>query len=326
MGVSSRRTLILIAAVVVGAISAFLVFNYVNSADDRARANARQVDVLKVAKDIPKGTSGREAQQQGLIVKAQIPAEFKPVTAIVDASIINDKLAVANYATGQILVDGMFADPVDNQITLAGRVPDDCAPTGFQGSTTGKPVPCVGITVSVDATRGVAGVVQPGDYVNILVLPDTGYCKKPDDNNIVTIDGTKGSIISKLDPGPQPPLLPDGGVAICGPARYLYQAARVLFVDKTAVPQPGEVNAGATVTPTGAAQATVNTGLITLEVPSQAAQLIASVDPAELYFTLLPSNYTPEALPKLNPYPSVLPGEDPTQLTPYGPQGFQSAK
>ena len=35
MGVSSRRTLILIAAVVVGALSAFLVFNYVNSADDK---------------------------------------------------------------------------------------------------------------------------------------------------------------------------------------------------------------------------------------------------------------------------------------------------
>ena len=85
---SSRRTLILIAAVVVGALSAFLVFNYVNSADDRARGNARQVQVLKVAKDIPKGLSGREAQQQGMIVPANIAAEFKPVTAIVDGSIV----------------------------------------------------------------------------------------------------------------------------------------------------------------------------------------------------------------------------------------------
>src|SRR5437764_6087190 len=102
VGVSSRRTVILIAAVVVGALSAFLVYNYVNSADDRARGNARQVQVLKVAKDIPKGLSGREAQQQGMIVSANIPAEFKPVTAIVDPSIIQDQVAVANYATGQI--------------------------------------------------------------------------------------------------------------------------------------------------------------------------------------------------------------------------------
>ena len=38
--VSSRRTLILIAALVIGALAAFLVFNYVNGADDRAQDNA----------------------------------------------------------------------------------------------------------------------------------------------------------------------------------------------------------------------------------------------------------------------------------------------
>jgi hypothetical protein len=31
-------------------------------------------------------------------------------------------------------------------------------------------------------------------------------------------------------------------------------------------------------------------------------------------------------LPKLDPYPAVLPGEDATQLTPYGPQGIQNNK
>ena len=65
----------------------------------------------------------------------------------------------------------MFADQVDSQITFAGRVPNDCAPTGFEGSTTNKPVPCVGITISVDQTRGVAGVIVPGDSVNIMSAP-----------------------------------------------------------------------------------------------------------------------------------------------------------
>ena len=125
VGVSSRRTMILIAAVVVGAISAFLVFNYVNSADDRARANAREVDILKVANGHPEGTErSRGPVQENRSSHAKIPAEFKPQTAITDESIIADKVAVANYATGQILVDGMFADPIDNQITFAGRVSD----------------------------------------------------------------------------------------------------------------------------------------------------------------------------------------------------------
>ena len=298
MGVSSRRTLILIAAVVVGAISAFLVFNYVNSADDRAQGNARKVDVLKIAKDIPKGLTGGEAQAQGMIVAAKIPAEFKPATAIIDASIIRDKVAVANYATGQILVDGMFADPIDNQITFAGRVPNDCAPAGFEGSTTNKPVPCVGITISVDQTKGVAAVVVPGDYVNVMLKPIT-EC---------TVESTKPTD--------------------CTPARVLYQSARVLFVGQTAVPQPGEVgaNGATTATPNGTSQTTTNTGLITLEVPPKAAQLIASVNGGDIYLALLPANYQPEALPKLDAFPTVLPGEDPNALTPYGPAGFQSQK
>ena len=329
MGVSSRRTLILIAAVVVGALSAFLVFNYVNSADDRARGNARQVQVLKIAKDIPKGLSGREAQQQGMIVSANIAAEFKPVTAIVDPSIVQDKVAVANYTTGQILVDGMFADPIENQITFAGRVPNDCALPNTVGSASGKPVPCVAITISVDQTRGVAGVIVPGDFVNILVQPETAYCKKPD-NGTVTIEAPKGAVISKPDQGQlnQGQLL-DGGTNICNPARFLYQSARVLFVDKTAVPQPGEItSSGNSATPSGAAQASVNTGLITLEVPPQAALLIASIAPEQLYLTLLPQNYSPEAIAKLDPFPAngLLPGEDTNQLTPYGPQGFQGQK
>jgi Flp pilus assembly protein CpaB len=323
--------LILIAAVVVGALSAFLVFNYVNSADSRARSNARQVDVLKIAKDIPKGLSGREAQQQGMIVTAQIAAEFKPVTAIVDPSIVQDKVAVANYSTGQILVDGMFADPIDNQITFAGRVPNGCALANTVGSTNGKPVPCVAITISVDQTKGVAGVIVPGDFVNILVQPETAYCKKPDADGTITVEAPKGAVISKPDAGQvQQGQALDAGTNICNPARFLYQAARVLFVDKTAVPQPGEItSSGAnSATPTGAAQTSVNTGLITLEVPPQAALLIASIAPEELYLTLLPQNYVAEAIPKLEPFPanSLLPGEDSGQLTPYGPQGFQGQK
>ncbi|MEY2448007.1 MAG: pilus assembly protein CpaB, partial [Acidimicrobiaceae bacterium] len=266
MGVSSRRTLILIAAVVVGALSAFLVFNYVNSADERARDNARQVQVLKIAKDIPKGLSGREAQDQGMIVRADIAAEFKPVTAIVDPSIVQDKVAVANYTTGQILVDGMFADPIESQTTFAGRVPTDCAAANTVGSTNGKPVPCVAITISVDQTRGVAGVIVPGDLINILVQPEAGYCKKPDDKGIITIEGQKGSIISKPETAQLTEAQAlDGGTVICNPARFLYQAAKVLFVDKTAVPQPGEITSTGTnsATPTGAAQTSVNTGLIT---------------------------------------------------------------
>jgi Flp pilus assembly protein CpaB len=190
---------------------------------------------------------------------------------------------------------------------------------------TGKPTPCVGITISVDQTKGVAGVIVPGDFVNILVTPDAFYCKAAE-LNAPKHDGTDKGIVSNPDNPGQPGVSNDAGVTICNPARVLYQAARVLFVDKTAVPQPGELTGGAAATPTGTAATSVNTGLITLEVPPRAAQLIASLSPDRLYLTLLPQNYTPEALPKLDPFPTALPGEDANQLTPYGPAGFQSQK
>jgi Flp pilus assembly protein CpaB len=304
--------LILIAAVVIGAISAYLVFNYVNSADDRAQGNARKVDVLKIAKDIPKGTTGAEAVAQGAIVTAQIPAEFKPVTAITDTAIIQDKVAVANFATGQILVDGMFADPIASNTGFSSRVPDKCAPAGLNGSASGQPVPCVAITIKVDETRGVAGVIVPGDFINILVIPTSTLCGGNPSGSGGVVGGASGTA-------------PPDGLTICNGARYLYQQAKVLFVDQTASPQPGDTSSTAA-TPTNAGTVVGSSGLITLEVPPQAAQLIASVDPETLYLTLLPANYTPEALPPLNPFPPSLPGEDSAQLTPYGPQGFQTQK
>jgi len=272
---------ILIAAVVVGAISAFLVFNYVNSADDRARGNARQVDVWVIDGPVQQGLSGREAQQQGLLQQKKISADLKPETAINDPSIILDKVAVSNFVKNQVLVDGMFADPVSNQITFAGRLDDQCSTAA--NAQTGQPEQCVAITISVDQTRGVAGVIVPGDFVNILVLPDTFFCTTTD-----TQTGPKGAIVSQLDSGQQGGIPANGGVAMCNPARYLYQKAKVLFVDKTAVPQPGAATSGGG--DTSSTTASVNSGLITLELPPVAAQTVASVPAESIYLSLVPQD------------------------------------
>ena len=42
---SSRRTLILVGAIVIGVIAALLIYNYVQGIDDRANNNAKLVDV-----------------------------------------------------------------------------------------------------------------------------------------------------------------------------------------------------------------------------------------------------------------------------------------
>ena len=85
---SSRRTLIVIVAVVIGAIASFALFKYTDGAEDRAYEGTRRVAVIVVKKDIPKSTNGAMAVQQGYVEEALIPQEFRPATAITLADVI----------------------------------------------------------------------------------------------------------------------------------------------------------------------------------------------------------------------------------------------
>ena len=53
-----RRTVLLIAALVVAALGTALVWMYANRADERAQADAAPVEVLVATSDIGAGTSG----------------------------------------------------------------------------------------------------------------------------------------------------------------------------------------------------------------------------------------------------------------------------
>ena len=59
--VSSRRTLILVAAIAIGALASFLIFGYVSGVKDEAFGDAERVKVYVVKQTIPKGTYGEEA-------------------------------------------------------------------------------------------------------------------------------------------------------------------------------------------------------------------------------------------------------------------------
>ena len=279
---SSRRTLILIAAIVVGALAAFAIFNYVGGIEDRAYENAERVPVIRVAQDIPRGLDGATASSEGYFEEAEIPEEFMPSTAVTDLDTILAKIAVTDLAANQVLVEGMFVDPVDSLITAARRIP------------TGQ----VALTMSVDNVRGVGGLIVPGDFVNMMLVPPG--CQEQTAEEGATEEPTDPAAVNTA---PLP---------VC--ARYLYQAVRVLFVGQTPVPLPGEATAPA---------ATGGGGVLTLAVPSAAAQVLASLPEGQVYLTLLPADYAPEPLPAQPPL-EVFPGEDGLQLTPYGPEGFEA--
>jgi pilus assembly protein CpaB len=152
--VGSRRTLILIAAVLIGAVAAYALYSYVNGVEDRAYNNARRVQVYVVEEPVVTGTPGDQAVAEKLIGVGEIPQEFRPATAITDTAVLAGKVALTDLAPGQVVVDGMFVDPETAFVTFAERLPPDQ----------------VAITVSIDAVRGVAGLLVPGDKVNLLVV------------------------------------------------------------------------------------------------------------------------------------------------------------
>lgn len=276
---SSRRTLILIGAIVLGVVAALLVFNYVRGVENRANGNAKRVDVYVAKSDIARGTPGETAVSDGAIAKAQIPQEFRPSSAITTTDEVSQKVALFDIPQNSPIVQGMFVDPAKTQISFRERL---------------KNPQHVAISVSVDQVRGVAGFLVPGDEVNLMVFQ--------------AANGT----------GP-----------FSQEARYLYQKVQILAVGQSTLLTPGEQVAtstnGKTNTNTSTSQSTASSGVITFNVPAEAAQWIASAQQSGgLYMSLVGPDYTPKPLAPVNPNSATLPGEDPAQLTPYGPAGAQN--
>jgi Flp pilus assembly protein CpaB len=130
--------------------------------------------------------------------------------------------------------------------------------------------------------RAVGGFLVPGDEVNIMVLT------------------------TPLNPSPTSPFQAS--------ARYLYQKVQILAIGQSTVLSPGEQASTTT-------QTTGSSGIITFNVPPDAAQYIAMAQSAgNMYLSLAAKDYVPKELPPPEDL-TVLPGEDPAKLTPYGPEG-----
>ena len=245
----ARRTVILMAAIVIAGLAAVATYSYLNGVQDRAYHNATLVKVFRVKQDIPKGMPGENAIDKGFIETADTPTKFRPATALTNLSLIRGKVAPANIPAGVTLVDGQFVDPRVATVSSAQRIP------------AGQ----VAITVSLDDVHAVGGLLQPGDKVNMLVQAgDT--------------------------------------------ERFLYQNVDILFIGSNAAPQAGDTQTSASSTATK----TAGSGLITFSVPPVAAEKIAMFG-AQLYLTLVPPDYQPQAVPPVNGANLFTGG-----LTPYG--------
>lgn len=282
---SQRRTLILVAAIAIGALASFLVWNYVGGIQNQAYKDAERVKVYLVKQPIARGTSGNVAQQS--IVEESIPRKFKPANAIESLDDLAGQVAASDLAVNQVLVQGMFvsAGNPEAQVSFADNL------TKIQNED------MVTFTLSIDEVRGVAGLIVPGDYVNILLNTTNDSSGSSDGAS----SGDKAVTSSS--------------------ARYLYQKVLVLAVGTNTV---ADTQAAADASGgSDAAEATGTAGLITFIVPAEAAQVLESHEPGSIYLSLVSKDYEPVPMGPIDV--TQLPGENPGELTPYGPDGARKS-
>jgi Flp pilus assembly protein CpaB len=228
----------LLVAVVLAAVAGIGAYSYLTSAQDRANKKAALVQVYVVTHDIPKGLTGQQAIDGGYIKLSKIQAAFRPATALNSLDVIRPQIALTTLAANTVLVTGQFVEanlPIFRRTTLIPK---------------GK----VAVTVQLDQVHGGAGIIIPGDKVNLVI-----------EYKNTTLGGGTGA----------------GGGTGNGPLqdKVLYQNVDILFIGTTAAPQPGETTA---VTNPGSS-------LITFAVPQPAAEkIVLAAEKGAIYLNMLP--------------------------------------
>ncbi len=251
---SSRRTLILVGAIVVGAIAALLILQYVGSIEDKANTDNQLVPVVIASGDIKAGETADGLLEEGRITVGNRRRVDLPSNTVGRVEDIKGQSAAIDLASGEIITTSKF--------------------TGSGASSASKSNVLepgnVAVSISVDQQRSVANLIQPGDYVNIMIsnLPSN-------------LENTTGAV-------------------------YVFQKAKVLAIGQnvgTAVAAPADDG----VTPTTAPP---TSDLVTLQVPPEVAPTIAAASDKPLRLVLVRPDYQPTPVPEFLLTPGMdLPGE-----------------
>lgn len=291
---SSRRTIILIVALAMSAVSAFGIFSYVQGVEDAAQSEEILGSYWVVNEEIPKGTSIQEVQDLGMLVQVDVAIELVPDTAITDpfAELVG-QVAITNLARNMPVVTGLFlsAEVVETGITE--RLAKDNLVT---------------VTLNLDQVRAAAFQIEPGDHVNLLTIAGLEILEDPEQAELPLAQRTDIAFETNRD----------GVTAFDADPRYLFQDAEVLAIGKTLSTQLGDEEVEGAGAVTG--------GLITLAVPPEAVQLILAVPASSIYLSLIPPTYEAYPIAPIDISRDLLPAEMPEELTPYGPNGLDEVE
>src|SRR4051812_50217660 len=119
----ARRTLLLIAAVVVAAVGTTLIFVYVNGVNDRAIADQSPQQVLVAKTQIEAGTTAADAAKVGAFELKTFAKNSVAPGALSDITPIANEVALSTVFPGQQILSAQFG-----AAGLTRPVPSPCGP------------------------------------------------------------------------------------------------------------------------------------------------------------------------------------------------------
>lgn len=145
----TRRSTLLISAVLIAALGTLLVFLYVKNVQDTTYAEQQPVTVLVAKSAVDIGTSGSKALAAGAFEEKVLPNDAVPADALGDAAGFSADVAVVPILPGQVVQQSMFGARAET-----GQLPVE----------RGK----IGLSVQLGDPERVAGFVQPGSQVAVF--------------------------------------------------------------------------------------------------------------------------------------------------------------
>jgi pilus assembly protein CpaB len=227
------------AAIVLALVAGIGVYMYASGADKRAEENASFVSAYVANADIAKGTTGDELVQAGLITQEKVAKGSVPPGIVTDLDQLAGMQTAGPLSTKQFITIGSFVSSKDG--------------AGGPFSQSIEREDLVAVTVTVDADRGVANQITPGDHVDIAVPT-----QNPDTSE-VTYD-------------------------------YMLSDVKVLAVGANTAAQAAPAPVDADSADAAAAPAPQNSGVLTFEVTKADALRIISANSgsSKIYLVLLP--------------------------------------
>jgi pilus assembly protein CpaB len=217
------RLLAGVAAVVLAIIGILLVFSYAQAADTRAMQKLEPVKVLVVQKPVPAGTSAEALTK--LVAVEELPQAGVPESALGSLEAQAGKVTSTDLVPGEQLLSERLIDPAS--LDVPGSVP---VPKGLQEVTFAlEPQRLIGGRIVAGDTVGLFTTFQSADLKDPANQPTTGrVLHKVLVTSLQRAEATQATAPSSPAPGPNPQVLPAGGMLVTVAVRDT-EAARIIY-------------------------------------------------------------------------------------------------